>query len=299
MPFFMAPPQLKYAIGNAASTTSSLSISNSDTSLPLTSDTNFAAKSGAGMILVDEGLAAEEIAYSTGKSGASLTIPVANRGLEGGSAQAHNSGAAVKGILTAGMWNDLIDSLLNVLTTAGALDTTKVADLSTAQTFSNKTLTLPQINDTSADHQYVFGVSELTADRIVTLPLLTAADQFTFDAFTTTLTNKRITKRVDTVTSAAAPAINQDTTDIFTITAQAEAITSMTTGLTGTPTTGQGLIIRIKDNGTARAITWGAKFASRGATLPTTTVLGKYTYVGLIYNEVAVLWDCVAVSTES
>jgi len=107
----MAVPNLKYAIGNSASTTGSSAISNSDTSVPLTSDTNFAAESGAGMVLLDEGQAAEELAYSTGKSGSSLTVPLVNRGLEGGSAQAHASGASVKGILTAGMWNDLIDHL--------------------------------------------------------------------------------------------------------------------------------------------------------------------------------------------
>ncbi len=119
-----------------------------------------------------------------------------------------------------------------------------------------------------------------------------------FDSLTTTLTNKRITPRNDTVVSSATPTINTDTTDMFTITALAAAITSMTTNLSGTPTSGQKLIIRIKDDGTARAITWGASFVSRGATLPTTTVLGKYTYVGFLYNSVASVWDCVDVKIE-
>lgn len=116
---------------------------------------------------------------------------------------------------------------------------------------------------------------------------------------TQTLTSKRITKRTDTVASSATPTINTDTTDIFTITALATAITSMTSSLSGTPTLGQTLIIRILDNGTARAITWGASFVSRGATLPTTTILGKYTYVGLIYNTTTSTWDCVAATTEA
>jgi hypothetical protein len=104
--------------------------------------------------------------------------------------------------------------------------------------------------------------------------------------------------KTNTVASDAVPAINTDTTDIFTITALAVAITSMTTNLTGTPVNGQKLTVRFKDNGAARAITWGASFASRGATLPTTTVLGKYLYVGFIYNSTAAVWDCVAVSQE-
>ncbi len=43
--------------------------------------------------------------------------------------------------------------------------------------------TLPQINDTSEDHQYIFGVSELTVDRTVTLPLLGANATFSFVDF--------------------------------------------------------------------------------------------------------------------
>lgn len=116
---------------------------------------------------------------------------------------------------------------------------------------------------------------------------------------TVTLTNKRITPRTDTVASSATPTINTDTTDFFTITALAAAITSFTTNLSGTPTSGQKLLIRIKDDGTGRAITWGASFASRGATLPTTTTASKVTYVGLIWNSTASIWDCVAASTEA
>lgn len=112
-------------------------------------------------------------------------------------------------------------------------------------------------------------------------------------------TGAKINPKTDTVASHATPSINTDTTDIFTITAQAEDITSMTTNLTGTPVNGQKLIIRILDNGTARAITWGTSFVSRGGTLPTTTTLSKYTYVGLIYNSTASKWDCVAVVTEA
>src|SRR3990167_8497514 len=92
-------------------------MTNTDTTTPLTSTTNFLAATtpGEGMILIDEGAATEEIAYATGVSGGNLTTPLANRGLEGGSAQAHSSGVSVKGIMTAGMWNDLVGTLVNVL----------------------------------------------------------------------------------------------------------------------------------------------------------------------------------------
>jgi len=108
----------------------------------------------------------------------------------------------------------------------------------------------------------------------------------------------RVTPRVTTEVSAAEPTINTDNTDLHSITALATAITSFTTNLTGTPTNGQKLMIRIKDDGTARAIAWGASFSSKGATLPTTTTIGKLLTVGLIYNSVTSDWECVAVSEE-
>ena len=81
-------------------------------------------------------------------------------------------------------------------------DLTGTVSLITAtETLTNKTLTspvitTPQINDTSANHQYVVAVSELAADRTVTLPLLAGADEFTFNAHTQTLTNKTLTSPI-------------------------------------------------------------------------------------------------------
>lgn len=55
------------------------------------------------------------------------------------------------------------------------------------------TLTTPKINDTSSNHTYNIAVSELTADRTVTLPLLIANDTFVFEGHAQTLTNKTLT----------------------------------------------------------------------------------------------------------
>jgi hypothetical protein len=109
----------------------------------------------------------------------------------------------------------------------------------------------------------------------------------------------RATPRVTTITSSATPTVNTDDCEFVTITALAAAITSMTTNLSGTPANFQPLTYRIKDDGTARAITWGASFASRGATLPTTTTLSKVLNVGFRWNSVASTWDCIATNVEA
>jgi len=70
----------------------------------------------------------------------------------------------------------------------------------------------------------------------------------------------------------------------------------------GTPVNGQKLLIRIKDNGTARGITWttsAGAFRAVGVTLPTTTVLSKVTYVGCVYNSADSFWDAVATVTQA
>ncbi len=116
---------------------------------------------------------------------------------------------------------------------------------------------------------------------------------------TQTLTNKRNTPRITTITSSATPTINTDNCDCVTITALAAAITSMSSGLSGTPTNFDKLIFRIKDDGNARAITWGASFVAKGVALPTTTVVSKLLTVGFIYDTVATTWGCVASAQEA
>lgn len=98
-------------------------------------------------------------------------------------------------------------------------------------------------------------------------------------------------------TSTATLTINSDLQDLGVITAQAAALTIAAP--TGTPIQGQKLILRIKDNGTARGITWNAIFRALGTTLPTTTVINKTTYVGCIYNSTDTKWDVVVVNTEA
>lgn len=114
---------------------------------------------------------------------------------------------------------------------------------------------------------------------------------------TQTLTNKRITKRSGTTASTASLTIDSDATDIYTVTALAAAMTI--NAPTGTPTVGQTIILRIKDDGTARALTWNAAFVAIGVTLPSTTVANKLLYVGFIWNATSSKWDVVSVNQEA
>lgn len=105
------------------------------------------------------------------------------------------------------------------------------------------------------------------------------------------------TPRVGTVTDSATPTPDADAHDLYTVTALAQAATFGAP--TGTPINGQKLIIRILDNGTARALSWNAVYVARGVALPTTTVISKYLYVGFVYNSTAAKWDCIVSSQEA
>lgn len=110
---------------------------------------------------------------------------------------------------------------------------------------------------------------------------------------TQTLTNKRITVRIGTETSSSTSTPTADTVDQWNVTALAAA--DAFAAPSGTPTDGQKLIIRIKDNGTARALSWNAIYrASSDLALPTTTVINKTLYLGFIYNSADAKWDLVA-----
>lgn len=105
-----------------------------------------------------------------------------------------------------------------------------------------------------------------------------------------------INPRVYSVASSATPTINVDSYDVFKITAAAAAITSMTSGLSGTLADGRTILIYFTDNGVARTITWGASYTTKYATLPTTTIVGKTCVAVLVYNSATSLFECVSIN---
>jgi len=90
---------------------------------------------------------------------------------------------------------------------------------------------------------------------------------------TSTMTNKRNQPRSSTTTSTATLTPALATANVWQLTAQAEALTIAAP--TGTPVLGEVIQILIKDNATARAITWNATYKALGEALKTTTTISK------------------------
>jgi hypothetical protein len=179
---------------------------------------------------------------------------------------------------------------------------------------AGRTITLPDVNatvlssasgeinaltskatPTTSDLLVIEDAAASNAKKKVTVDAVLAAN----DARTKTLSNTRITPRITSITSSATPTVNTDNADCVTITALAAAITSMTTNLSGTPNNFDQLEFRIKDDGTARAITWGASFVAGPTALPTTTVVNKALHVYFEWDSVQSKWVCMSSGSDA
>jgi hypothetical protein len=107
--------------------------------------------------------------------------------------------------------------------------------------------------------------------------------------FTQTLTSKRITPRVTTVSGSITP--NADTDDQFNATSLSGS-TLTVTNPTGTATDGQRLTLRL--SGAITTLSWGTAYTGRGIVLPAS--LASFTYVGCIYNAATPGWDVIALT---
>ena len=101
---------------------------------------------------------------------------------------------------------------------------------------------------------------------------------------------------VTSVTSTASLTIDSSTTKQGSVTALAVA---MTINNPSNGSDGDKIVIRIHDNGTSRALTWGSSFNVVGTTLPIATTPNKIHYIGCIYNSNTTNWDVVAVTEQA
>ncbi len=122
--------------------------------------------------------------------------------------------------------------------------------------------------------QSIDGVKTFTSSPIVPTP--TTSTQVAHKNYVDVM-------RVQTVTDAATITPNTDTNDAVDIAAIAQTFTIANP--TGTPTNLKMLVIRILDNGTGRAITFGNQYRAMGNALPTTTIANKHMILGFFWNE--------------
>jgi len=113
--------------------------------------------------------------------------------------------------------------------------------------------------------------------------------------------NSLYVPRVFSNTSQSTLSWNSNNYEQYQLTAV--AATTTINADSGSPSNGQKIMFRLKDNGTARTISWTTgttnSFRAIGVTLPTTTVATKTTYIGCVYNSTDSRWDVIAVAQET
>jgi hypothetical protein len=123
-------------------------------------------------------------------------------------------------------------------------------------------------------------------------PTITVGSDVVTLTGTQVITNKEVTKRVGTMVTGANITASSASHDVYTVTALAQAADFSDLG---TGDDGQGMIYRVKDNGTARALTFHTSFRfSAEIPAPTTTTASSTLYLAFIYNQPDGKWDCVA-----
>jgi hypothetical protein len=192
------------------------------------------------------------------------------------------------------------------VTTAGRTITLHTEDNHLCQVITTFTTGLTALNGLTDQVQNFatgtsgtdFGISSSGSTHTFNLPTASATNRGALSTTDWSAFNGKAsyTPRVQTVASAAT-VTPVSTNDLVKITAQAAALALANP--TGTWDEGQPLMIRIKDNGTARAITYDTNYRAIGVTLPTTTVVSKTTYLGLIYNATDTKWDVIGVTTQA
>jgi hypothetical protein len=114
------------------------------------------------------------------------------------------------------------------------------------------------------------------------------------------IANFRVVDRTTSTSSNSTITPTAGSSDTYEVTALAAAATIAAPS--GTPVANQRLLLRIKDNGTARALTWttsAGAYRAIGVTLPTTTVASKVLYVGCVYNSQDSYWDVIALAQQA
>ena len=156
--------------------------------------------------------------------------------------------------------------------------------------------TLLGSGDISTTPSTIVWISSTTAQFNTAL----SDNDFATLAGTETLTNKTliastnvISENTTTASSATPAPTGGSLRNFFTVTALAAGATFSSPS--ETPANGNLLMIRIKDNGTARTLAWNAIYRAGNTALPTTTIISKTMYLLFAYNSADSKWDLLSV----
>lgn len=191
---------------------------------------------------------------------------------------------------------NVTNTAINIITNSGTGITYNVPGGGYPHDFKEGTNTLMRIGNsqilfnTTTSSVFTVDVSgTLRATTSVTTPLLVNTGNLTLPTVTSTV----VTYKTSTTASSATPSPTGDAWDNrFTVTALATNPTFAAPS--GTPVDGNTLIIRIKDNGTSRTLSWNAIYrAGTDFSLPTATTISKTLYVQFVYNSADSKWDLI------
>lgn len=254
---------------NGFSTTLDGDITAGDTNITLTSVTGL--NSSGGILGIDRvnssGVATpSQREYWSFTGITTKTCTGVTRGLAGSTAQAHTSGAIVEALFTVTHFSELIEFL-------------EVSHAADGTIKSGATLTSPVINTA------ISGTAFLDEDDMASNSATKVASQQSIKAYV----DAGVT--TDTSDTTPTPTGGKKRNEYY-MTALAGAAEFQAPS--GTPANGNTLIIRVKDDGTARALTWNAIYDGFADDLPATTTLGKTLYLAFLYNSASSKWDLMA-----
>jgi hypothetical protein len=174
---------------------------------------------------------------------------------------------------------------------------TPALGVASATSVNKVALTAPATGSTLtlADGKTLTASNTLTlAGTDATTITFQGTDTYVGRATTDTLTNKRITSRIQTVADGTSITPTGDTADQFNQANTQTAGTLTVNAPTGTPTDGQRLTMRLKSTN-VQTFAWNAIYrASSSLALPTTsTGGGKTDYLGFIFNAADTKWDFI------
>lgn len=105
------------------------------------------------------------------------------------------------------------------------------------------------------------------------------------------------TSRVAAATTASGSTITPSS-QVYDVTALAVPATINVPSFT--PQNGMSMVLRIKDNGTARALTFASGYSNvSGLDTPTTTVANKLLTIGAIYNSATSKWEIQGINNQA